>query len=201
MTTQIIISTILVLTLASCDNTRTQDKSKQETPKALEGKTSSYELVSKRGYEDLVESLYSELVSKNIDLKKLEDKIDELNESRKDTTSLFDKFNEKNQSYFSAANRHIAEIKDSLLKDKMRNIISGNLAKYNASIVRHNDLLKIIETKNLTIGDLHNILKIVKTLPLIEKYQHDNLPGTKSFEGYIERQDETIKLADTLSKN
>jgi uncharacterized protein YdiU (UPF0061 family) len=200
MTTKIFISTILVLTLASCNNTRTQDKPKQETPKALEDKTSSYELVSKRGYDDLVESLYNELVSKNIDLKKLEEKIEELNKSKTDTTNLFDKFNKKNQSYFSAANRHIAEIKDSLLRDKMRNLISNNLTKYNSSIVRHNDLLKIIETKNLTIADLHNILKIVKTLPLIEKYQYDNLPSTKSFEGYIKRQDETIKFADTLTK-
>ncbi|MDI9366143.1 MAG: hypothetical protein QM541_14395 [Flavobacterium sp.] len=140
-------------------------------------------------------------MTKNIDLKKLEDNIDNLNESKNDTVNLFDKFNEKNQSYFSAANRHISEIKDSLLRDKMRHYISNNLTKYNSSIVRHNDLLKIIETKNLTIADLHNILKIVKTLPLIEKYQHDNLPSTKSFEGYIKRQDETIKLADTLTKN
>lgn len=189
------------MTLASCNNTRTQDKPKQETPKALEDKTSSYELVSKRGYDDLVESLYSELVSKNIDLKKLENKIDDLNNSKNDTTNLFDKYNEKNQSYFNAANGHIAEIKDSLLRDKMRNLISKNLTRYNSTIVKHKDLLEIIETKNLTISDLHNILKIIKTLPLIQKYQHDNLPSIKPFEGYIKRQDETIKLADTLTKN
>jgi uncharacterized protein YdiU (UPF0061 family) len=200
MTTKIFISTIFVLTLASCNNTRTQDRPKQETPKALEDKTSSFGLVSKRGYDDLVESLYSELMNKNIDLKKLEDKIDELNKSKNDTTNLFDQYNEKNQSYFNAANGHIAEIKDSLLRDKMRNLISKNLTKYNSSIVRHNDLLKIIETKNLRIEDLHNILKIVKTLPLIEKYQHDNLPSINPFEGYIKRQEETIKLADTLIK-
>ena len=200
MTTKIFISTILVLTLVSCDNTRTQDKPKQETPKALEDKTSSYELLSKRGYDDLVESLYNELVSKNIDLKKLEDKIAELNKSKNDTTNLFDKFNEKNQSYFNAANRHIAEIKDSVLRDKMKILIANNLTKYNSSIARHNELLKTLEGKSLTILDLHNILKIVRTLPLIEKYQSDNLPNIKSFEGYIKQQDETIKLADTLTK-
>ena len=173
---------------------------KQETPKALEDKSSSYEIVSKRGYDDLVESLYNELVSKNIDLKKLEDKIDELNKSKDDSTNLFDKFNEKNQSYFSSANAHISEIKDSLLRDKMKVFISNNLTKYKSSVARHNDLLKIIDAKNLTISDLHNILKIVKALPLIEKYQSNNLPNTKSFEGYINQQDEAIKLADTLTK-
>jgi len=200
MTTKIFISTILVLTFVSCDNTRTQDKPKQETPKALEDKSSSYELVSKRGYDDLVESLYNELVSKNIDLKQLEDKIDDLHNSKGDTTELFDKFNGKNQSYFSSADRHISEIKDSLLRDKMKVLIANNLTKYNSSIARHQELLKIVEAKNLTLSDLHNILKIVKTLPLIEKYQKDNFPNTKSIEGFIKRQDEVIKLADTLLK-
>jgi hypothetical protein len=37
-------------------------------------------------------------------------------------------------------------------------------------------------------------------LPLIEKYQNDNLPTTKSFEGYVKQQDKTIELADTLIK-
>lgn len=197
MTTKLFVSAILVITLASCNNT--QDKPKEETPKALEDKSSSYEIISKRSYDDLVESLYNELVSKNVDLKKLEDKIEELNNSKSDTTQLFDKFNQKNQSYFSSVENHISAITDSSLKDKMRALIANNLAKYNSSISRHNELLKIIATKGLTVSDLHIILKIVKTLPLIEKYQNDNLPGTKSFEGYIKQQEETIKLTDSLS--
>jgi hypothetical protein len=188
------------LTLASCNNNRTQDKPKQETPKALEDKSSSYEIVSKRSYDDLVESLYKELVSKDIDLKKLEDKIDELNKSKSDTTELFDKFNGKNQSYFSSADRHVSEIKDSLVRNKIKNLVALQLTKYNSKIARHNELLKVIETKQMTISDLHNVLKIVRTLPLIDKYQKDNLPSTNSFEGYIKQQEDAIKLADTLSK-
>lgn len=190
----------LVLTLASCSNNRTQDKPKQETPKALEDKSSSYEIVSKRSYDDLVESLYTELLTKDIDLKKLEDKIDELNKSKSDTTELFDNFNAKNESYFSSADRHIADIKDSLVRNKIKNLVASQLTKYNSRIARHNELLNLIEAKQLTISDLHNVLKIVRTLPLIEKYQKDNLTSTKSFQGYLKQQEEIIKLADTLSK-
>lgn len=96
MTTKIFISAILVLTLASCNNSDTQDTPKQETPKALEDKSSSYELSLRKGHDDLVESLYDEILSKDIELKKLEDKIDELNRSKMDTTESFDKFNGKN---------------------------------------------------------------------------------------------------------
>ena len=82
----------------------------------------------------------------------------------------------------------------------MKVLIANNLTKYTSSTTKHKELLKIMETKSLIISDLHNILKIVKTLPLIEKYQRDNLPDTKSFEGFIKRQNETIKLVDTLAK-
>jgi uncharacterized protein YeaO (DUF488 family) len=190
----------LVLILASCSNNRTQDKPKQETPKALEDKSSSYEIVSKRSYDDLVESLYTELLTKDINLKKLEDKIDELNKSKSDTTELFDNFNAKNQSYFSSADRHIADIKDSIVRNKIKNLVASQLTKYNSRIARHNELLNLIEAKQLTISDLHNVLKIVRTLPLIDKYQKDNLTSTKSFQGYLKQQEEIIKLADTLSK-
>jgi hypothetical protein len=199
MTTKIFIP-ILVLTLVSCNNNRPQDKPKQETPKALEDKSFSYEIVSKRGYDDLVESLYNELASKDIDLKKLEDKIYELNKSKSDTTVLFDKFNGKNQSYFSSADRHVSDIKDNLVRDKIKNLVATQLTKYNSRIARHNELLKIIEANQMTISDLHNVLKIVRTLPLIDKYQKDNLPSTKSFDDYIKQQEETTQFADTISK-
>ena len=200
MTTKTIISTILFLTLISCGNNRKQEKPKQETPKALQDEGSSDEIISKRSYDDLVENLYNELVNKDIDLKKLEGQIDELNKSKNDTVELFDKFNAKNQYYFSSVDRHVSEIKDSILRDKMKILVANNLTRYYSLTARHNELLKIIETKKITISDLHNTLKIVKTLPLIEKYQKDNLPNTKSLEGYINLQEQTIELADTLSK-
>jgi hypothetical protein len=156
MTIKIFTSMILVLLLASCNNYSIQDKPKLEIPKALEDKNSSYEIVSKRTYEDLVENLYSELVSKNIELKQLEDNIDELNKSKNDTIALFDKFNRKNQVYFSSVDRHILGIKDSLLRNKMKILIANNLMRYNSLTTRHNELLKAIEDRNFTLMDFKN---------------------------------------------
>jgi hypothetical protein len=200
MTTKILISTFIILTLASCENTRTQDNPKQETPKALQDKNSSYEIISKRSYDDLVESLYNELLDKEKDLKKLENDIKVLNESKGDTTELFDNFDNKNESYYGSANRHVDQLSDSLLKTKMRIIITNSLKNYNSLVARHNALLKTIETKNMTLNDLHTVLKITKTIPLIDKYQKDNLPSTKSLESYIHKQNEVIEFADTLTK-
>jgi len=200
MTTKILISTFIVLTLASCDNSRTQDKPKQETPKGLQDKNSSYEIISKRSYGDLIEGLYSELLDKDKNLKNLENEIKALSESKGDTTESFDNFDNKNKSYYSSANSHIDQLSDSLLKEEMRTIIKNNLANYNLLVARHNQLLNIIETKSTTLNDLHIVLKITKTIPVIDKYQKDNLPSIKPLESYIQKQNEVIKHADTLTK-
>jgi hypothetical protein len=199
MTPRTFITTILALVLVSCSNNRTQLKPKEQTPEVLEDKA-SYALVSKRGYDDLVEKLYNELVSNDKDLKVLEDKIDKLNESKRDTMALFNKFDSKNQSYFTSANNHVSQIKDSIVRDKIKSLVASQLAKYNSQISAHSELIKIIEAKQITISDLHNSLKIVRTLSLIDKYQKDNLPNTKSLKGYIQQQEQTIILADTLLK-
>ncbi len=200
MTPKIFISALLALTFVACKNDAKTEKQKGETPKALQNQSAAYELVSGRGYEDLVENLYSEMVNKDIDLKKLEDKIHDLNKSKSDTTDLFDKFHGKNLSYFNSAGIHISQIKDSLLRQKMKSLIDNSLAKYNASIIKHNEFRKMIEARELTLTDLHNMLKILKTLPLMQEYQNANLPSTRSLEGYIQRQDEVIKFVDTLTK-
>ncbi len=196
----IITVTFILTALASCNSSRKQENPEQETPKALEDKSASYEVVSKRGYDDLVESLYKELADKTPELKKLEDKIGDLHKSKNDSTELFDKYNQKNQSYYNAANNHLERITDSLLRDKMKVLIADSLSKYNSLISRHTDLLKSIDAKNLTLNDLHIILKITRTIPLIEKYHKDKLPSAKPLEGFSKQLDEAINYTDTLIK-
>jgi hypothetical protein len=86
------------------------------------------------------------------------------------------------------------------LRDKMKILVANSLAKYNSLISTHTDLLKSIDTKGLTLNDLHTILKITRTVPLIEKYQKDKLPSSKSLEGFSKRLDEAINYTDTLIK-
>ncbi|WP_343671009.1 hypothetical protein [Chitinophaga sp.] len=200
MTKKIFLSIFLVFTLAACHNNRTQDKPIQEGPKALEDK-SAFEMISKgRRGDDLVEGLYNELVSKDDELKRLEAMIDDLNSSKGDSTASFDKFNGKIQSYFRSIDFRVSEISDSLLRNEMKLLVASNLTKYNSRIAKHSGLLKTIGQKEMKISDLHTVLKIVKTLPVIEKYQKDNMPNTGKLEGFIKQQDQTINLADTLVK-
>jgi hypothetical protein len=168
----ILLSAFIFLALVSCNNnSRIESKPNQEIPKALDNEKSSYDIVSKRGWsEDMVESLYSELSEKTLELSQLEDKIENLRKSKGDSMEIFNQYNQKNQAYFNSVNGHIEQIKDGVLKDKMKALIANNLSKYNSKISPNLDLLKAIESKNATMNDLHSVLKITRTLPLIEKY-------------------------------
>lgn len=199
MRNKLCILVMFVFSLFACGDKHAKIKPIQEIPKALDEKSPAYELVSKRGYDDLVETLYNELVSKDMDLKALEDKIDALNASERDSTNTFYRFNEKNQTYFKDVDKHISEINDTLIREKMKNLLTSHITQYKNSIVTHNEFINLIKDKNLTISDIHIVLKIVKTLPLIERYQQENLPNTKSLQGLIKQQDAIIKLTEKLT--
>jgi hypothetical protein len=81
----------------------------------------------------------------------------------------------------------------------MKNLLTSHITQYKNSIVTHNEFINLIKDKNLTISDIHIVLKIVKTLPLIERYQQENLPNTKSLQGLIKQQDAIIKLTEKLT--
>jgi hypothetical protein len=60
------------------------------------------------------------------------------------------------------------------------------------------DILKEIDTTNKALNDLHVAMKIILTLPLIEKYQKENLPSTKPMEGYLKEMNKALKSMDSL---
>jgi hypothetical protein len=196
MSIKIFLSLILTLLLLACGK-RQGAQAEKETPHAL-ADDATYEISSRRSYDDLLEDLYSELVRKDIDLQALEEKIEALNENQIDSSVLFQNYDNKHQAYFLSAERHIAGISDSLVRDKMKALVAKSLTKYGALTTQHRELLGLIAAKNLTIADLHSVLKIVKTLPLIEKYQIDHLPSTKSMKGYVGKQEEVIRLEKEL---
>jgi hypothetical protein len=191
---------IILLTIASCHSPQIQEKQQQELPKALEDKSVSSDIVSKRGSGDLVESLYQELEDNSPELKDLEVKLENLSKTEPDSVKSFEKYNGKNKSYYASAENHGTQIGDSVLRERVKKLITGSLMTYRAAISRHNDLLQSISEENLTLADLHIVLKITRTLALIENYQRNNLPSTKPMEDFSRQLQQTITYMDTLTK-
>jgi hypothetical protein len=189
---------IVLIAILSCNRHK---QPQQNVPKALDEKKVSYSLISKRGDGDLVESLYSELADETPALKKLEADIDAIVNSKEDSLEGFQKFNSKNNSYYNSAQNHTDLIQDSLLREWIKNLVQSGMSNYNSLMAPHNSILKSIASKETSLNDLHVALKIIKTLPVISKYQKSNLPNSKSLEGYSQQQSKTINEIQKISGN
>jgi hypothetical protein len=195
----LILSLIIFVLLTACKNNTKQQNPPPEIPKALEEK-GSYGLVTKRGGDNVLEELYNELAEKTPELKNLENQIDNLNSGRNDATEIFYTYNGKNTLYYSEANQILGRMKDSSIKEKIKDLITSSNTKYDTKISGHTKLLTAIDSKFSTLEDLHAYLKIKRTLPIMEKYQNDNLPSIKPMDDYGKQIDVALRLIDTLVK-
>ncbi len=195
---------IISIVCFSCDNKQfVPESNQQETPKALQTdkESSGGSYISKKRYDnDLVEELYNELLEKNAALSSLENGIEKLKDDKKDSAALFNTFDSKNNSYYSAANMHIGVIKDSAIKQRIKQLFENSLSKYNTKIAAHNNLIAAVNAKDATLNDLHIVLKLSQTLSMIEQYQTNDLPPTKPFENTSREYDKLIFKTDSLSK-
>lgn len=185
--------------LFSCSDKQTNPKTpEQETPKALQENTIS-EIKSYGRGGNLIEELYQELVDKTPALQKLEG---DLSDYQKKPSVLTDKFNEydhKSSEYYGLANYNANTISDSLLRKKMVAFIAASGQKYKNNTAQLDELLKQISKNNNKLSDHHSVLKLVLTLPIIEKYQADHKPDKKEFEGLIKQQEQLLMRTDSLT--
>jgi bacterioferritin (cytochrome b1) len=184
----------IVLIIFSCS----EPASNSAAPDALQPK--SVDFLYKRVGDDLVEVLYAELAKNTPALRDLEEKINAIGESRSDSLKSFLDYDSKNESYYKSAAYLTEKVKDSVLKEKISLLINRSEVAYKGSTSAQKGLINQIDSKKMTINDLHILLKISKTLPIIEKYQLQSKPSNRPIKGYIIEMDKVIKLVDTPSR-
>lgn len=182
------IAFLSLIVLISCQKNETVHRNNEE-PKAFEEKT--IDLGRLKSGNDLIEDLFQELVDKSPELKNLENELKEL--KTRDTNDIFYNYNEKSEDYYASANRHINSIQDSVMKQKMLNLITKSEEKYSTQKSDLENLTKTINQKKMEIKDYHNALKIVLTIPLIEQYQKQHLPNKAPFEKLIEKENQLLQ--------
>jgi len=192
--------TILIsIFLLSCGGqTDNKEPTKQETPKALQDDKLEIKSYSRSG-SDLTEELYQELIDKTPALKKLEDDINAFRPKPNDLQDKFNNFDNKSKSYYTSSNYKATAISDSILKTKIISLITESNKKYTSKTTELNSLLNQISKNGATLNDHHSVLKIVLTLPIIEKYQDDNKPNKKEFKDLIIEQEKLILRTDSLT--
>jgi len=182
------IAFLSLILLISCQKNETVHRNNEE-PKAFEEK--SIDLGRLKSGNDLIEDLFQELVDKSPELKNLENELKEL--KTRDTTDIFYNYNQKSEDYYASANRHINSIRDSVMKQKISNLIAKSEEKYSIQKSNVENLTKTINQKRTEISDYYNTLKIVLTIPLIEQYQKQHLPNKAPFEKLIEKENSLIE--------
>ncbi|HEX9510699.1 MAG TPA: hypothetical protein VF939_09455 [Puia sp.] len=189
-------------TLASCNHPQQPAIPVPETPKALQGKSvlSSDVRLSKKGDNDLVEDLYKELVEKSPELKELEITIGQLPEKKADSIKSFNEYNQDNNAYYGFADRHVVEIRDSILREKIKALIIKSESAYKNKIDHHISLLDVINAKSTSLEDLHLALKITKSIAVMQQYQNDHIPGVAPLQNIIRQYEKGIQKTDSLIK-
>ena len=176
---KIIYLLIIGMLVISCKNPSIDPpKKEKEAPKALQKKEYDYSL-SKRGKDDIVTSLYNGLVDTTESLKKLENEINAIYEGKADSLEAFLDYKNQNNDYYSSADNHINQIKDSVLKIKMAQYLKNSIARYDALKSSHEGLLNDINLKDQSLSDLHTALRVLSTIPIMERYQKDYLPSQR----------------------
>jgi hypothetical protein len=185
----------------SCNQSRRQETPKNETPKALQQKSPLTEIkMSRTNSEDLLESLYQEEVENTPGLKSLENLISALPKEHSDSTKSFSSFDEKNKAFYFSANSHMQQIKDSALRKEMKEMIQTSVSAYQDQTAKQNGLINLIEAKASSLEDLHQVLKITWTLPLIKEYQLHQIPAHGPLENILQQYEEAIQATDSQIK-
>lgn len=194
------LATLAALVFA-CGKKNEQRTTANDTPKALQDhKDVVSELKSYSRGDDLVTSLYDELVQQNPTLKKLED---DFTSYQKKQDGLFDAFNNydgKSKNYYRSAELFSSRISDSTLKKYVAEVIKLSSDKYKAKTAVYDNLIAQINNNSTKITDKRLALKIVATLPLIEKYQDSNKPSTQALTDMVKEQDKLILQTEQQMK-
>ena len=149
---------------------------------------------------DLVEVLYNELLDKDPSLKQLENEINKLLENQQDSLKVFTLYNNNNKEYYAIYQKHLDDIKDSVLRRQVKKILDSSMRAYKKKFIEHQKVFDSTSDMYNALSDLHWILKLSKTLAVMEKYQDENLPDTASLKRTMLQLNGTIQKTDSMMK-
>lgn len=187
------IPVIILFILCSCS------ARKRETPAILEGKKIDVSSIYKKKGADLVEALYEELLEHSNELKKLEAEIREMEASVPDSMEAFNTYHEKSVQYYELAEKKANGITDSVLRQSLLDYIKRSRHHYRDSIIAvHTGIDSLVQKRAAAIDNLHQALKLLSTLPVIEEFQQSNRPDTFNAAGLTRRMDALIAKLDSM---
>lgn len=128
----------------------------------------------------MMDNIYYDIVKKDPTLQKLEEQLQHFNAGFPDSLIKFNEYTNKSTAYYSSANESLNTLKDTVLRDQLRALLADSKSKYMGKISRFSNLIAHIDSNRIKIEDYHNVLKVVTTMLVIEKYQDNAMPDITS---------------------
>lgn len=152
------------------------------------------------GEKDAVEAYYADIVDKSPELKQLEKEITANERNVYEMESRFNAYNRPSADYYTDASRKINGIHEAALKTMVQGWLDNSKSQYATRIAELNRLLASLKEKRSLEDQYHIALKIATTLPIIEKYQQQNLPANDEYQRVLNELEATIKKLQHSAK-
>lgn len=207
MKTNALLFCLLVIVFCSACNQKSSlnnNSAKTEVPEPLQDEDGSIGLKKMSREASLMQSIYADQVTKRPDLKQLEDQLQHFNDGKPDSLAAFDKYAQTCNRYYDSANGALREMKDTVMRNRLRLILAESKHKYEQKTNRFSVLMKYIDSNQTVFNDYYATLKIAVSLPVIEKYQDKNQPGAQSVDALSKEaqnlKSQAVKLAGKYGK-
>lgn len=167
-----LLTTLLIIVLFSACNSNTDSSSKKaktDIPEPLD--ESKGDVLSFKRYDrgNLVDAIYLDLVKRTPELQDLENQLDDFNANKADSLAAYYKYKAKVEDYYSSANQNLENIKDTVLKARLKVLLGAGKNRYIKKADGFESMINNINHEEFVMRDYHETLKLVATLPVMEK--------------------------------
>jgi hypothetical protein len=181
--------------ISSCSNNNRQNEDQivqNQTPKVLDDSKLETPSYSKRNSPDIILELFNEAISKDSELKSLNDKINEIDRIKIDSLNPYRDYIQTNDTYWASVYNYLSQLSDSTLKRDFKEAFRKMEAKYKSMISNHNYVVNKIDSKTVTLNDYEILMKLAITAPMMNNYQINEKPDLKSLNNLVNLYDTLI---------
>ncbi|WP_027379307.1 hypothetical protein [Chryseobacterium daeguense] len=193
---KIFLTATLLSLLFSCKEQKNENEHLIEN--AVENTESSIPIKRLSKTQSMLDAIYYEQIKNNEDLKNLDKRFLSLQNDSRIITDLHNEIISKSEDYYSTAKAYANNIKDSLLKKEIVNLVKNSAENYDIKVKKLNNIKRQVNMNYYNLFGYYNAFKIRKTLPEIEKYQNEHPLKADSLENFIKKQNQLINELKNL---
>ncbi len=143
---------------------------------------------SGRGYgKDLVDALFADVLKGDTALRHLLDDLQHQYEVHGDSTDDHHRFEAQNQAYYEAAMEHTTALSASVERKAQRGLLRSSEERHRATMARARELDDQYEVVRKRTMELVELIKLQRTLLLMEDYQRQEGPHDAELQAELQR--------------